>query len=533
MAVSLEQRRFIAKIEADFSGVFAADDLNDDERRARCFTGLILSTKCGAAYHDLTDIIVDGGSDLGIDGIYYNKATRVLYFVQTKLRTNAKGFSEGEANKFVRGIKKLIEGDLTHANEKIQALNSEIQDALDDINTRVQLLIACSSNADLSSSVAQILEDFCDELNGFDQVFSFKYLGLSEVYSPARLFNRETSVTATITFDDFCREKSPQDCLLGITSGDQIARLVEAHGDRLFDQNVRLTLQASEVNEGILETTRSNPTSFFYYNNGITAICSKFIAPPNVIESKSFEASNLSIVNGAQTAGMLARARFEGVDLSKVKVSFRLISLADAPAGFDESVTRANNSQNALSSLDFVSLDPRQELIRNELVPLGYNYNVKRGGTSNQDLETIEVKDAAVALACKRSISLTAQAKRYVSGLWQDITSQAYQEVFPQDISGQEVLDAWKFYHACRKVIGETKAAASRNSSDQTVLTHGEKFIAYIAFKMVGSELDVEEVARRAVTKTLKEYNKQELKNAAYDFRNVRLLESMAVKILE
>lgn len=533
MAGTLEQRRFISKIEADFSEMFYIEGVSDEIRRARCFTGLLLTTKCGAAFSELPRFVVDGAGDLGLDGIYYNKATRVLYFVQTKLRTNAKGFSEDEANKFIRGVKKLLASDLKDANEKISELNSDIQAALDDINTRVQLLAACSSDASLSSSVESIFKDFCKEVNDFDEVFSFKYLGLKEVYSPARLFSRDASVTATIVFDDVCRIKKPQDCLLGIITGSQVAKLVEDHGDRLFDQNVRLTLQSSEINEGILETSKSNPTSFFYFNNGLTAICSSFKAPPNVVESKSFEASDLSIVNGAQTAGMLARAKFENTDLSELRVPFRLISLANAPAGFDEAVTRANNSQNSLSSLDFVSLDSRQELIRNELVPLGYNYNVKRGGAANQGLETIEVKDAAVALACKRNISLTAQAKRYVSGLWQETTSSAYQEIFPETISGQEVLAAWLLYNECRLAI--SAYGAVRGSALAATLTHAEKFIAHIAFQLnetVKGEKELSELANSAVALTVEAYQRKELSNPAYDFRNVKLLEEMAADIL-
>lgn len=534
MATTLEQRRFISKIEADFGELFQEVGVSDEARRARCFTGLVLTTKCGASFAELPFFVVDGSGDLGLDGIYYNKATRVLYFVQTKLRKNSKGFGEDEANKLIRGVRKLLAGDLNDANEKIIALNSDIQAALDDINARVQFLIACSSDAKLSGSVENILKDYCNELNDFDEVFSYKYLDLKEVYSPARLFNRDASVTATIVFDEYCRVERPQNCIVGIVGGEQVAKLVEEHGDRIFDQNVRLTLQSSEVNEGILETSKTNPSSFFYFNNGLTAICSNFRAPPNVAESKSFEASDLSIVNGAQTAGMLARAKFENTDLSELKVQFRLISLSNAPAGFDESVTRANNSQNALSSLDFVSLDPRQELIRNELVPLGYNYIVKRGGTPNQGLETIEIKDAAVALACKRSISLTAQAKRYVSGLWQDITSSAYQEIFPENISGSEVLSAWKLYNHCRQAIAANGAV--RGSQAAAILTHGEKFIAHIAFRIEekkDGELSPADIAIEAVASSVAEYQRRELSNPPYDFRNVKLLEDMAGEILK
>lgn len=531
MAITLEQRRFTSKIEADFGDLFPQQNISDDVRRARCFTSLVLTTKSGAPYSDLQKFVVDGSGDLGLDGIYYNKATRVLYFVQTKLRTNARGFTEEEANKLIRGVKKLLAGDLKGANQKIIDLNSEIQMALDDINTRVQLLIACSSEAKLGDSVRDIMREFCEEVNDFDEVFSYKYLGLKEVYSPARLFNRNASVTATIVFDAFCRIKKPQDCLLGIISGEQVAEMVEIHGDRIFDQNVRLTLQSSEVNEGILDTSKDKPESFFYFNNGLTAICSNFRAPPNATESKSFEASELSIVNGAQTAGMLARAKFEKTDLSKLKIPFRLISLAEAPAGFDESVTRANNSQNSLSSLDFVSLDPRQELIRNDLITRGYNYNVKRGGVRNQDLETIEVRDAAVALACKRSVNLTAQAKRYVSGLWQDTESSAYQEIFPENTGGDEVLAAWKLYNACQKEISKHRAD---NPDSATVVTHAEKFIAHVAFRLEskpGMKSENAQIAKKSVEQVVRAYEERKLSNPAYDFRNVKLLDDIATEI--
>lgn len=72
MAGTLEQRRFISKIEADFSEMFYIEGVSDEIRRARCFTGLLLTTKCGAAFSELPRFVVDGAGDLGLDGIYYD-----------------------------------------------------------------------------------------------------------------------------------------------------------------------------------------------------------------------------------------------------------------------------------------------------------------------------------------------------------------------------------------------------------------------------------------------------------------------------
>ena len=79
---------------------------------------------------------------------------------------------------------------------------------------------------------------------------------------------------------------------------------------------------------------------------------------------KKISAKAMSIVNRAQTAGMLAKAKNDGVDLAGVRVQFRIISLAKAAPGLDEQITKANNTQNDLSALDFVSLDVAQEILQ-------------------------------------------------------------------------------------------------------------------------------------------------------------------------
>lgn len=530
MTQDLTQTRLITKIEADFGPLFTRD--TSDSRSAKCLTALILATKCGAAYSELEKHVVDGGKDFGIDGVYYNSAANILYLVQTKLRKNQKGFSEGEAHKFVAGCKKIINGQIAGANDKLQQLGPDIQNALDSITTRIQLLIAVSSSADISESVADILVEFCNAQNELDEIFQFRYLRLNDIYAPARSYNSGDPVSAKITFEQSAAITDPYKCRVGIISGTELAKLIESHADRIFDQNVRHTLSKSEVNEGIYETIKERPESFLYFNNGVTAICSDFASPANKSQGDIVSASNLSIVNGAQTTGMLFRAYNDGISLLDVKVLFRIISLEGAPARFDEDVTRSNNSQNELSALDFVSLDPKQDVLRNELSNLGYDYIIKRGGEVHSEKPRIELKDAAVAIACSRSLSLCAQAKRYVSGLWRDTESATYREIFAEDLSGGDLLHRWKVYTL---TLERLKASNGFDQEEQTVIQHAEKFIVHLSAQVIrpgqNEAAQISEIDK-IIVKIPEVYKKFQKNSPAYDFRNVKLMEGMMLELM-
>ena len=76
------------------------------------------------------------------------------------------------------------------------------------------------------------------------------------------------------------------------------------YGAELFSANVRGYLGSrqsqSNINNGIQETVRTEPTSLWSYNNGITALVHGFEQ-----EESSVTITGLAIVNGAQTTGAI------------------------------------------------------------------------------------------------------------------------------------------------------------------------------------------------------------------------------------
>jgi AIPR protein len=85
------------------------------------------------------------------------------------------------------------------------------------------------------------------------------------------------------------------------------------HGSRLLEGNVRTYLgRVGNVNRGIANTLAREPEKFFAYNNGIAATaCAVSIRTGQDGGLLLTEATDLQIVNGAQTTASLAAARRE------------------------------------------------------------------------------------------------------------------------------------------------------------------------------------------------------------------------------
>ena len=166
--------------------------------------------------------------------------------------------------------------------------------------------------------------------------------------------------------------REPFSAYYGLVSATEVADWWTRYYPKIFMPNIRSFLGETEINQSIVETLLSEPEKFWYFNNGITALCSKIRKKPlggNTHETGVFECLDVSVVNGAQTVGAIATANAKLPDqVAKAAVLIRFISLESCPEDFAIRVTRTTNTQNRIDSRDFVSLDTEnQERIRTEL----------------------------------------------------------------------------------------------------------------------------------------------------------------------
>lgn len=169
------------------------------------------------------------------------------------------------------------------------------------------------------------------------------------------------------------------DAYLAVIPAEVLADAYIRHGSRLLEGNVRTFLgRRGNVNRGIAATLAREPERFFAYNNGIAATASTVSTMrgpggATVIAT----ATDLQIVNGAQTTASLAAARRERkTSLEAVFVPMKLSVVAPEVAGeMIPLISRYANSQNSVRASDFFANHEFhrrvQEISRRVLTPAG------------------------------------------------------------------------------------------------------------------------------------------------------------------
>ena len=262
-------------------------------------------------------------------------------------------------------------------------------------------------------------------------------------------------------------------------SGSQLKHLYQAHGDKLFERNVRLYLGSKKgsVNSGI-ETTLKNEAelgNFWAYNNGISILADSF----DLTEDQNcIIAKNVSIINGCQTSVSIAKHLMESKDVS---VLCRVIS---ADRGIIDNVIQFNNSQNQVKAWDVAALDITQRRLVEEFQNLKqpYIYLTRRGAKPRGDLRRYrddanrlrqmrfdEVGQYIAAFGGHPLIAYKAKA---------EIFSSMNAEIFPPDITAVEVLFYWNVGQAVSTAIDELMEEEGTN---KFALRRGGKiFVAWV-----------------------------------------------------
>jgi hypothetical protein len=147
------------------------------------------------------------------------------------------------------------------------------------------------------------------------------------------------------------------DAYLTVIPAETLADIYIRYGGRLLEGNVRTYLgRVGNVNRGIASTLAREPEKFFAYNNGIAATaCTVSLQAGADGGLLLTEATDLQIVNGAQTTASLATARRERkLPLDNVFVPMKLsVVPADLAGEMIPRISQYANSQNPVRASDF------------------------------------------------------------------------------------------------------------------------------------------------------------------------------------
>ncbi len=489
----LHLRQIRAAIQKTFDGKIDLADVASrplDEQETASLTrgqaAFALSYVGKIKPEDSARAITDGGQDNGLDAIYYDPAERILYLVQSKWRSKGTGsIDRGEIQKFLKGVNDLLNARWERFNPKISGRAPELDAALDDSKTRIVLLLVYTGQEPLAPEIAQDLADALEQLNDPAELVATQVLRQGDLYAAVAHGLEGAPINLDVALYDWGQVREPYVGFYGQVSASDVAGWYLAHQSRLLAPNIRLFLGSTEVNETLLGTLLSAPHDFWYFNNGITALCRSLQKKPiggSSRETGVFACQDLRIVNGAQTVGAIAQAFGKNpAAVAQARVSLRMISLEECPPEFDRQVTRYTNTQNRIDRRDFVALDPEQERLRGELQLEGITYTFKSGDILSDPLSGFDLVEATVARACQQAeVALAVQAKREIGRLWDDITRPPYKVLFNSSVSGPAL---WRAVQVVRRV--EQLLVSKRTGAEgrkRLLAVHGNRFIAHAVF---------------------------------------------------
>ena len=207
---------------------------------------------------------------------------------------------------------------------------------------------------------------------------------------------------------------------------------------KLFRRNVRQSLGVNNKVNKQLRATLSKPERapyFFFFHNGITAICKSFTVSD---DKKKLKVKGLAVVNGCQSLSTIyATAATVAKGSPRGSVLFRFYEIPQFDLG--EAISINTNSQSAVKPRDLRSNDKYMRDIKKryeEAVPGAY-FITKRGEQRPPDRDAAKCVDSAeygkmvVAWECQRP-NLASNEKK--------LFDEHYKTIFHPELEAQSIL---------------------------------------------------------------------------------------------
>lgn len=472
---------------------------------SKAIAAFVLHEAAGATLDEAVAASIDGGNDHGIDSVLV-ATDQTIWLVQSKYKDSGTGEPElGEVSKFRDGITDLLQGRWDRFNDALRNRQAAITNALNSGICKVKIVLAYSGTA-VSDDRRDIFADLERAFNGTNPGFVRCHAyGLTTLHDLHLDGVSAQPIEAEIELKDFGHTQEPYRAFYGRVDAKRLAEMWAAHKDHLVDRNIRRFKGTTTVNAGLSETLRQEAQHFFYFNNGVTFLCDSIQEqhprdPHRQIGR--FRVRGLSIINGAQTVGAIAREPLAHYDAHPAVVMVTFVSLENAPDGFGDRVTQSRNRQNAVDLEDFAALDERQAIWQHTLRMAGITYLVKQGEDDPPPSPTcFSVRELAPLLACTVTtndwqdyvVAAKADRKKLFGreGLVPatDPLRQSYERLFVDSLTARQM---WRIVQIGRTVIEQVRARAGAESDPaglpagtlpaREILNHGVWLVLHVIF---------------------------------------------------
>ncbi len=428
----------------------AADELNirkPESLKSLTFVYLCLRLTLDLDDETAFDCLVEGGGDFGIDAIHisdvYNGEFKVSLFqgkYKQKLDGTA-GFPASGLEKMVQALDNIFDPrvELASINERLRTHLEFVRSLISDGNIPNVRVIACNNGKRWESNGEDVIRLARNRLGASDQIQwdHVNHDRLVQILQSVKKVNDVLRLSGKAIVEDMNFTR----VLIGRVRVEEVASLIKRHGERLLERNIRryLGLQGNRVNEGMRDTLESGDReNFYFYNNGITLTCDKFVH--NAFQGGDFQVQveNLQIINGGQTCMTIFKTLQQNSQPQLMdKPAYVLVRLYQLPPseGLASQITFATNSQNPVDLRDLRSNDRVQRRLQLDIEQLGYVYKRMR----TQETRSSDITSGTAAAAV---LSVWRGRPNQAKFFGREHFGKLYPLIFSPDLTGAEVVIA-------------------------------------------------------------------------------------------
>jgi len=458
---------------------------NDENKlKSAVFVFLVARTLLDLDDDEVIEGVVEGGGDFGVDAVYFSAPSDGEFsvtLIQGKYKRNLDGVSQFPET----GVVKMFDAIRTIFNPSITyAANQRLTKRIEDVRSLIAeglipqvRVVFCNNGPRWNDAVDQRIKN-----SGFGDLVTWEHAGPSALVTMMRA-RKPVEVKLQLAGKALVEDHPYMRAMVGRMSVLQLAQLFENFGDTLLERNIRRYLGLSgRVNEEIAHTLRDKAQRerFYFFNNGITMICSKFGYNPFSEKDWIVQVSGLQIVNGGQTSKTVQYVLKDlGPEIASAHVLVRIYELPEDDEDLVQRITRATNSQNPVDLRDLRSNDQRQRQLGEMIKELGYTYRRQRSDSSPAptDLTNATVAEAVLAVWRRRPHLARFMTTEHFGKL--------YDTIFTFDLNGAQAVIAVLLLR-----LAENKRKRPPPDAPE-FLQYGSRFIAMLMGVFLLDELKI------------------------------------------
>ncbi|KJU83243.1 abortive infection phage resistance protein [Candidatus Magnetobacterium bavaricum] len=434
----------------------ARDELGiDDEGRltSLAFVYLCVKTILNMTDDEAFECLTEGGGDFGIDALHISEEHEGNFIVrlfQGKYKRNL----EADANFPEKGILNLIKAleylfdpslPLKHTNPSLTVKVEEVRSLIQDGYFPQVRVFACNNGLKWNEAGEEHIKR---KIPVFGRQVSWEHVNhdhLLNILQSTKKVDDIIELVGSAIIEDIGVVR----VLIGRIDITGIAGLIDKHGDRLLERNVRryLGLGGNRVNKAIRDTivNAQECGKFYFYNNGITLICDRFSY--NALQSSNYkvQVENLQIINGGQTC-MTIRETLKNLTYEQQPYgAYVLIRLYQLPNDSDNEdlvskITLATNTQNPVELRDLRANDKTQRRLETDIAQLEFSYRRKRVDAQAKSTEITS------SVAAEAILSVWRQKPHQAKFFTREHFGKLYSTIFTDDLTGAQVIIATLIY---------------------------------------------------------------------------------------